>query len=48
MHQWLPQEIVELLEAAWTSEEKGSSATEQIAASAQTEVTDSSIYWRAA
>ncbi|MCG3162516.1 MAG: hypothetical protein JMDDDDMK_03775 [Acidobacteria bacterium] len=40
MHQWLPQEIVEALEAAWTSEEKGSAFTEQIAAVAQTEVTE--------
>jgi DtxR family Mn-dependent transcriptional regulator len=43
MHQWLPQEIVELLEAVWTSEEKGSSATEQIAAAAKTEVTEELI-----
>lgn len=40
MHQWLPQEIVEVLEAAWTSAEKGSTSAEQITAVAQTEVTD--------
>lgn len=40
MHDWLPQDIVEVLEAAWTSEEMGSASTEQIAAGARTEVTD--------
>src|SRR5262245_3440487 len=40
MHQWLPQEIVEVLEAAWTSAEKGSTSTEQITATAKTEVTE--------
>jgi DtxR family Mn-dependent transcriptional regulator len=40
MHHWLPQEIVETLEAAWTCAEKGSTSAEQIAAAAQTEVTE--------
>ena len=40
MHQWLPQEIVEVLEAAWTSAEQGSTSTEQITAAAKTEVTE--------
>jgi DtxR family Mn-dependent transcriptional regulator len=40
MHQWLPQEIVEVLEALWTSEEKGSSSADQVAAAAKTEVTE--------
>ena len=40
MHQWLPQEIVEVLEAVWTSAEKGLASTEQISAAAQTEVTE--------
>jgi DtxR family Mn-dependent transcriptional regulator len=40
MHQWLPQEIVEVLEAAWTSAEKGSTSTAQITAVAKTEVTE--------
>jgi DtxR family transcriptional regulator, Mn-dependent transcriptional regulator len=40
MHQWLPQEIVEVLEAAWTSAERGSTSAEQITTLAQTEVTD--------
>ena len=38
MHQWLPQEMVEVLEAVWTNEEQGSAATERIIATAKTEV----------
>lgn len=37
MHQWLPQEIVEVLEAVWTNEEQGCSATDKIIADAKTD-----------
>lgn len=37
MHQWLPQEIVEVLEAVWTNEEQGCSASDKIIADAKTE-----------
>ena len=40
MHQRLSEEIVEVLEAAWTNEEKGSSSAERIAEDAKTEVTE--------
>jgi len=40
MHQWLPQEIVEVLEAVWTNQEKGSSSAESVAADAKAEVTE--------
>lgn len=40
MHQWIPQEIVETLEAVWTSAEEGFASTEHIAATAKTEVTE--------
>jgi DtxR family Mn-dependent transcriptional regulator len=37
MHEWLPQDVVELLEAAWTSEERDG---EEIAKAARVEVTE--------
>src|SRR5262245_13492126 len=40
MHQWLSQAVVEVLEAVWTSAEKGSNTHEGIVAAAQTEVTE--------
>lgn len=40
MHQWLSQEVVELLEAAWTSEEKGAVTADALTADARVPVTD--------
>ncbi|MGE0887560.1 MAG: metal-dependent transcriptional regulator [Blastocatellales bacterium] len=40
MHNWLSQEIVEVLEAVWTNEERGSADAENISADAMTDVTD--------
>lgn len=40
MHHWLSQDVVEVLESAWTNEERGLSDTEHISADAMTEVTD--------
>jgi DtxR family Mn-dependent transcriptional regulator len=40
MHDWLPQDIVEVLEAVWTNEEKGSASSESVAADAKTRVTE--------
>ncbi|HZS08273.1 MAG TPA: iron dependent repressor, metal binding and dimerization domain protein [Blastocatellia bacterium] len=40
MHQRVSEEIVEVLEAVWTNEEKGSSSADHIAADAKTEVTE--------
>jgi len=40
MHEWLPQDIVEVLEAVWTNEEKGSASAENVAADAKTRVTE--------
>ena len=40
MHHWLSQEVVEVLEAVWTSREKGSSSAAAVAADAQVEVTE--------
>jgi DtxR family Mn-dependent transcriptional regulator len=40
MHQWLSQEVVELLEAAWTNEEKGVTTAAALAADAAVPVTD--------
>lgn len=37
MHEWLPQDVVELLEAAWTSEER---ADEEVARAARVEGTE--------
>lgn len=40
MHNWLSQDIVEVLESVWTNEERGSAAVETIAGDAKTEVTE--------
>ena len=40
MHNWLSQDIVEVLESVWTNEERGSAAVETIADDAKTEVTE--------
>ncbi|HEX9004511.1 MAG TPA: metal-dependent transcriptional regulator, partial [Blastocatellia bacterium] len=40
MHQRISEEIVEVLEAAWTSEERGSSSEAEVAAKANTEVSE--------
>lgn len=39
MHQWLSQEVVEVLESVWTNEERGASDADSISADARTEVT---------
>ncbi|MFN0112426.1 MAG: metal-dependent transcriptional regulator [Blastocatellia bacterium] len=40
MHNWLSQDIVEVLESVWTNEERGSAAVETIADDAMTDVTE--------
>src|SRR5215813_2469719 len=40
MHQRIPEEIVEVLEAAWTSEERGSFSETEVAKAAMTEVNE--------
>lgn len=40
MHNWLSQDIVEVLESVWTNEERGSNAVEEISQEAKTEVTE--------
>ena len=40
MHNWLSQDIVEVLESVWSNEERGSAGVEEISLEAKTEVTE--------
>ncbi|MBS1787516.1 MAG: metal-dependent transcriptional regulator [Acidobacteria bacterium] len=40
MHNWLSQDIVEVLESVWSNEERGSADVEEISIEAKTEVTE--------
>ncbi len=40
MHNWLSQDIVEVLESVWTNEERGSADVEEVSLEAKTEVTE--------